>query len=53
VTALLEDLDPHELEENYIQVFLEILLQTRSEKQKKAFEQALRDFIKSNNEKDA
>lgn len=53
VTALLEDLDPHELEENYIQVFLEILLQTRSEKQKKAFEQALRDILKSNNEKDA
>jgi len=53
ITALLEDLDPHELEENYIQVFLEILLQARSEKQKKAFKQALKNFLKSNNEKDA
>ncbi len=48
VTALLDDIDSNELEENYFQEFLEILLQTRSEKQKKAFEQALRDLLKSN-----
>ncbi|MFQ6125900.1 MAG: HEAT repeat domain-containing protein [Candidatus Heimdallarchaeota archaeon] len=49
VTALLEDLDPKELEEEYIQEFLTILLKTRSETQKKAFKQTLRDLLESNN----